>query len=446
MIFIPILIIAIALYFTGKRILSVMLFFFFLSNGYQIIPPFLFDTGFGISKSMDFALVYVLAIFFIGLGSIKNFIIKNKLATSIWIFTAFIIISIGISKYHFGVSWVEIARTARYFFFVLGYFVFRRLDKTDLIKILNYNFSITLILCIIYIIQVPAGTHLLTGATTYLQIGTTTRFYNIPTLYYFFLPYAMFANPLKGKQRIISIVLFVLVTIVSMHRGHMLALFGIAILGIYISQGGFKGFFKYILIGSICMLPVLNIIIDRFEDKTSKDINSVMMGAFKEYGDELAVDGTFLFRMALLYERFDYIIQDPLQTAVGVGFMTEDSPLTKQKFDFKIGLMTEDHEVTQLDTSDIAWMNFILRLGLIGTILYLYIFFVLGKYFFKNRKDDLSLTAFLYIIFLVALSISSSVFYDTWMIIPAMICYVVVSKKDNYEDEDVNTNLEIQEK
>ncbi|MFR9166030.1 MAG: hypothetical protein ACLVKO_07380 [Dysgonomonas sp.] len=433
MLFIPLLIIGIALYFTDKRVLSVLIFFFFLTDGFQLFPLALFDTGLIVSKPLDFALLYILIIFCIGVFFYKDFFPKpkDKLLIGICIFLLFVLISIGINKYIYHVAWGEIFRTSRNYLFVLVYFIFRRLTKDDVLKILNVLFYITLFLCTIYIIQSIVGRPLLTGASGNGSFGKINRYYNIPKLYYFFIFYVFFSGLVKKKYKAFSMTIFILVTIVSLHRNLLIAVLVLSFWGIYIQKGGLKGVFKYLLIGCICMLPVINILTDRFSNKTSDDISNVMEGAFKEAerGDVI-LDGTFMFRMALFYERFEYVVEHPLNILFGVGFMAEDSPMTYNMFDFKIGLLNNENEVVQLDTSDIAWINFMLRLGLLGTVLYLYLYYVLAAYSYKHRKDSLMLISLLYIFLLLITSVASSILYYTEMIVPCIMVYLYKKRQE----------------
>ena len=66
----------------------------------------------------------------------------------------------------------------------------------------------------------------------------------------------------------------------------------------------------------------------------------------------------------------------------GFGFMSEGSDYTIGNFDFIVGLENDETGfVNQVDTSDIAWSVFVIRFGIVGTILYLIYYFLLVKFF-----------------------------------------------------------------
>lgn len=435
MIFIPLLILGIIFYFSDRRVYSALIFFFFFCDGFQLIPISLFDTGLGISKSMDFAVLYVLILFVIGVCRYRDFIPRNKLSLSIALFFVFILICIAINRIVLGVAWSDIIRTSRYFFFVLGYFVFCRLQRDELLRVMHILFYITTFLCVLYILQGVTGISLLTGdKPKSANSGEISRFYNIPLLYYYYYFYALFSNPIKSKLKFVIIAIYILVIIVSLHRGFLFAFAVLSFLGIYISQGGFKGVVRYILVGCIIILPFVDIMISRFEKKTMQDIDNVVQGAFVEYGADSNnfIDGTFMFRMALFYERYMYVSESTLMSLTGVGYMTEDSRIAHNQFNFVIGLKDDvTDEIIQLDTSDIAWVNFMLRLGIIGTFLFLGIYAVLCVYFFKRRHDEKMLVPLLFVLLLLIVSFVSSLLFCTYLILLPMIDYISQQQKED---------------
>ena len=77
----------------------------------------------------------------------------------------------------------------------------------------------------------------------------------------------------------------------------------------------------------------------------------------------------------------------------GLGFISENN----FKGNFKIGLLNEKNHVIQLDTGDISWALFFVRLGILGTIIYVSIYIMLMIYFYKNKASTYGKIGFLYI-------------------------------------------------
>lgn len=80
-------------------------------------------------------------------------------------------------------------------------------------------------------------------------------------------------------------------------------------------------------------------------------------------------EGNFAFRIKHLQERYSYVVSNPVRAIRGIGYIQEQN---YHQYTFKIGLLNrETGKVIQLDTGDIAWSLLIVRLGLLGIILYL---------------------------------------------------------------------------
>jgi hypothetical protein len=437
MIFIPLLFIAIFFYLNGKRISSVILFFFFLTDGFQIIPLELFDTKLGIDKPTDFCVLYTIILWIYGLLNYFGFIPqKDKISKTIFLFLGFIVLGIFINRYVYIVPWENIVRTVRFFFIILSYFIFIRLKKEEIEKIHRILFLIALMQSILFISQVIFGEAILTGYAgggKMIGIGFK-RFYNLPYLIYYFVFYALFKNPYTGTKKLISTSLLVIAFLLPMHRGWIIAFVLLYFLGSYL-HNGFKGLIKYFFIGFLFVIPLSAQIISRFEKGgTDNDFKNVISGNYKLYLENTISfgDATFLYRMVHFYERFMFILSDNKYIIFGLGYMTEDSPITNERFNFMIGLPSEKNlsAIEQLDTPDIAWSNLFVRFGVLGTIIYLLFFFSLIVFFWKtNKKDNIVPISFLFLLFLT--SITSSLFGYAWLF--SIVFLDVKAIESNYQ-------------
>ena len=99
-------------------------------------------------------------------------------------------------------------------------------------------------------------------------------------------------------------------------------------------------------------------------------------------------DNTFLFRIAHVWERFDYVIRNEYGWLFGIGLISDNS-IQAQKFHFINGLVSQfTGQVTQIDTADLIYSLLILNIGIIGTIFYLFIFGKFLVYFFENSDQS----------------------------------------------------------
>ena len=433
MLFIPILIVSIILYLSGKRILSTILFFFFLFDGFQIIPEKFFETGMGISKSTDFALLYIIILFIYGIINTKDFIPINKLALLLGGYLLFIVCLIGISYYTYHIPFVEIIRTSRYYLFALSYFVLRRLTKEEISSILKILFCIVIFQSILFTIQGFTGIALLIGAESHKSAKLITRFYNSPLMLYFFVFYGIFNNPFTGKYKYISALICIVCVYMPLHRSLTISFILILILGLFLKMGKIKQFINYLPMLLLCVIPLVAVMGAQLASRTMNDINSVTTGEFVDIEEiELGEESTLLFRIAHFYERYMHILEKPIETAFGSGLMEEESNYTNKKFDFIVGLENEKTgEIVQLETSDIAWSNLIIRYGIIGTLIYLTIYISIMIFYYKHRKVRYALSTFLYLLLLLFTSITSNQLYYVYMLVFPLMFFDMTLEKNN---------------
>ncbi len=433
MLFIPILIVSIILYLSGKRILSTILFFFFLFDGFQIIPEKFFETGMGISKSTDFALLYIIILFIYGIINTKDFIPINKLALLLGGYLLFIMCLIGISYYTYHIPFVEIIRTSRYYLFALSYFVLRRLTKEEISSILKILFCIVIFQSILFTIQGFTGIALLIGAESHKSAKLITRFYNSPLMLYFFVFYGIFNNPFTGKYKYISALICIVCVYMPLHRSLTISFILILILGLFLKMGKIKQFINYLPMLLLCVIPLVAVMGAQLASRTMNDINSVTTGEFVDIEEiELGEESTLLFRIAHFYERYMHILEKPIETAFGSGLMAEESNYTNKKFDFIVGLENEKTgEIVQLETSDIAWSNLIIRYGIIGTLIYLTIYISIMIFYYKHRKVRYALSTFLYLLLLLFTSITSNQLYYVYMLVFPLMFFDMTLEKNN---------------
>ena len=166
----------------------------------------------------------------------------------------------------------------------------------------------------------------------------------------------------------------------------------------------FFAFLGYNLI--LYIFPVITV---RFSSLTSDFslINSIDYNNL----ETLRHKGSLLFRYGLSYERFMYVINDPIKILLGVGFVPDIDILEPI---FSLGthspLLPTGFE--QFNTADVFFPNIITRFGILGSILFINIIIKLMNFGFKNKKLFWGKILFTYIISLLIISFSSNTFYN----------------------------------
>lgn len=419
MLLVPLLIIGIALYMSGKKELSILIFFFFLFDNFQLIP----DDLVGI-KSQDFAIVYIGILFIWGCMRYDNFIPKNGITLTIVLWLGFIVFEQFLSHFYYHITWSEIIRTSRHHLLILSYFIFRRLNRVEIDRILNILFVILLFQCCLYIIQVFTGFDLLTGADFNFPLGGLYRCYNIPFMVYFYAYYGIFCNPLKKWWKYVSMFLPIMALLLSMSRSLIFIFIAILCIGYLWKKNVFDSL-RNIIIAGVTVLLLLTVSGYYINERTIEDMNKVATGDFLEVENiQESPESTFLYRMGHFYERYLVVVEKTMSTVWGLGFMTDDSNYTDNRFNFILGLDNpQKGGVYQLDTPDIAWSNFIVRYGVIGTIFFLICYIYINIYYIKRKKNPLRLPIILYLLLLFGISFTCDLMYQINMLVLPLIYF-----------------------
>ena len=154
---------------------------------------------------------------------------------------------------------------------------------------------------------------------------------------------------------------------------------------------------------------------------------------FKDIGETNYYEGssTFNLRLALAYERFRYI-NDNNMYVFGLGFITEDSD-GERDLNFKVGLKDIYGDIIQIDTGDIAWSLLILKLGFLGSIIFILSYLYILCQAYMKREFPMHLALLFYIINVIALSINSTNIINNifiHLLVYSMVNHFYINDKD----------------
>lgn len=419
--------IGIVQYLRGSFYSALLIFLFFVTSGFQIVPAALVLIGLpGAVKLSDFALVYVIVISLAYFSSISAYSKEIGIYRPVLLFLTFLLIEALYSFFVLDYSLSTIIRSARNYLFVLSFFIFFFSPVDVLQKLFKLLMVITLCQCVIYLIQIPLNQSFLTiGLTGGENISTTldgdqyVRYYNTPILLTIALFYFIFVqnyDSLAYKALVLSLI--VITVVAPMHRSLMLInsliiLYGYFLLGkIRLKDVGY-------MVG-IFMVAIVILANTMVGDRLASALDDFQEVQSASTIDKLQTEqNTFAYRIALFYERFNYVIRTPESWLFGLGLLTEDAPQAK-KLNFTVGLKNEWDEITQIDTGDNLWPLLLIRLGILGTFLYAFAFGKTGRFLFKNRGFPLSLVGFLFIIQQFLLSFTNTDMFSHWYYVIAM--------------------------
>ena len=435
MIFIAFVLIAIFLYIRDLKILALLLFFFFVTSGFNLVPETITKFAF-ISKGSDYAFLILIGIIFIDSLFNRGYFRRDNFTKYLIIFASFLIICIIYNKLVIKLGWGDILRTCRYQFFWIAYFLFRHLKKETLETLLKCLFFVALFTAVLFLLQIVIDKNILIkSGLGYVRLFgmKISRFYNQPDLLFFFTFMAMYHNPLKGIPKYLSMILFIAALLGAFHRS-LIGCFLFAVLIGYIIGLPYLKRIRFIAITSIFLLFFVVFMGYKFANsRTYLDVKMAMSGNLTDMDIDVEdlQQSTFTFRILHLLERNQYLIENRRAMVFGAGLIPEDSKLVDKMFDFKIGLVEELTGVTnQLETGDISYSNLILRLGYVGTFLYLLLIAYLMIFFYKNRGNRYGFFSFLYFVLAIGDSFFAANLLNPVTFLLPLITYNIIKKTD----------------
>ena len=198
---------------------------------------------------------------------------------------------------------------------------------------------------------------------------------------------------------------------------------------------------QFIVLILLISLPFYDIILQRFEGGgTTDDIARIQS---KDYEDYHGGDGTMIYRLAWVTERYDYMENRPLsEQLMGLGMILEGDPLVYKMYNFRIGLRDAKGYVMQLSTPDIAFGDLMVRLGYLGSIIYLSIYLCLLAYFYRLRnRNQLYKVVFCVMATYLLLSFSGSVIAQPKNLSIYFLVLIISLYEEKSENISCNSNL-----
>lgn len=261
---------------------------------------------------------------------------------------------------------------------------------------------------------------------------------NIPTFIYFYIFFSLDAKYIK-KYKYPLLALFFVILLFTYVRSIIIALLACIIIYIVTIRGLKRS--MPIILSLVIIAPIVMGVLEKKSAvsgssmSTKEEIALLFSGTdnLRRIGND---GGSSIFRLAMLIERFDYIIQNPEYLLFGVGAIHEDSPNCYNRFDFVLGTRNEGRMLGRclIESGDITWVPVTLRYGLAGIAIHLAILIIIAK-LARKRKDILKIL-FPLIIFIFLKSFSGPLFEKPWGCIELVI-YLSLLTRCNTERKEL---------
>jgi len=442
---------AIFLFIRDYKIMAMVLFFFFVTSGFDLIPPEVTKFAF-ISKGIDYALIILISIVaFECLYGFKSFLKADYLTKYIFCLVVFIIACIAYSNVILGYEFTGIIRTCRYLFFWMAWFVFRSIDRQRLEQLMTILFYVTAFCSVLYILQLFLGESILNeGFVSKAKLFGMVfpRYYNQPAMLHFFVFVAIFRSPAKGILKLIIATIMIIAVISAFHRSLIGSFFLALSLGFILQLPRLQRI-KVLTIGAVILGSLVCFEGYRLVKlRTFTDIQHVLAGNLADIENEIDIEdlqkSTFTFRMAHLVERNMYLLEHPRAMFIGAGLVPEDSKEIEKLFNFDIGLNDDKTGKTnQVETGDISYSIFLIRFGYLGTALIILPLIMLSIYFYRHKDNKLGLFSFSYLILTFGTSFFSRNLLEPHTFLLPMLSFHILNKsfdETTIPDNTININ------
>lgn len=387
--------VAIGLFFSSRYYSSLLIFIGLATKGFLIIPQEWLTAGLPVEKTSDMAVMYIVVICVLRFGTLQRAIRHDSILRWLVLFVAFVFVDGLYSRFGLGYELTSVVRIFRNNLFLLSFFVFMLVPVQSLIRVWHAVAVITLIQCVLFLLQIPTGTVLLgdqesTHINNMESIGWI-RYYNTPTFLIPTLFYYLFAYEYRSKVAKWLIVGLLLITVIApMHRSLMLIIALVSSAYILSQQTTSKRFLYIALltiVGNGAMM--IESIQSRMNDGLA-DISKILAPGHAVTYLTYDANDTFTYRIAHLAERLAYVTAEPMRLLFGIGLLTEDAKQAS-KLTFEAGLYNRHTgEISQIETGDIAWSLLILYIGVVGTIFFIVLHVRLLRCFFQHRDVPIS--------------------------------------------------------
>lgn len=441
MIGLALLAIALILYFTKYRYFSYFLYLSFMFGGFGLWTDDIIGR-----KNMDLAIIYtfVISVFLL---------LKGQWKIPKWSFKPFYIGLIIMvfacalfSYFHYRLSSFQILQGGRSFLLVFSLPILLRVTPKEFRKCFKLLLLVCTITSILYILQIILRQPMMPyGEWEVDQATGLPRFYNIPANLQLFLTLSFLKPELFHKRVWLYRLLFFGALVCTLGRTFIATTILMVLLAM-LMQGKLKRIGETITILGIFILPFYSTIEDRFSGGGgTSDFSNIAQGGFRDY-KSTNDGGTMVYRFAWVYERWDYMTQQPKsELLLGLGFVSESQSWVYTKYHFMLGLPNEETGLTtQLSTPDISYGNLLTKLGLLGGIVYLAFAISLTIFLFKKRKENIYIligAAQMIVAFLNSFAGSTLSDASNFCMIFLMLSTIYTYKKSANNNISLNTNV-----
>lgn len=323
----------------------------------------------------DFGILLYL-LFFINIAIRYGCKFSGKIQRAVTLFLVFLLLNGIFDIFYYGTSVTDVIKYLKNWIMLTIVYIYPYIKTDYVIKSLKHIYTITLIMSIFITICMVLRLDL--GILWFSE----ERGIKPPPDCMWFTTLAFFNLWGKNKTRsILESFIFIIPVVLSLKMTYAVTI--VLVLGFFIIMN------KTTTTSTKTALAILMFIGVTAVLYTSASFSERLTNLVAETEDisQEENSGNFSYRILHAQERWEYIKKDPIMLTRGFGYLHEKN-LKRQIF--MLGVY-QNGQQQQLDTGDIVWSLFFIRLGLLGIFFYIYMYISIFKQYYKKRDRKICL-------------------------------------------------------
>lgn len=309
--------------------------------------------------------------FFIKIASRYGCKFSGKTQQTVTLFLMFLLLNGIFDIFYYGTSVVDVIKYLKNWILLTIVYIYPYIKVDYVIKSLRQIYNITLVISIFIIICTVLRLDL--GILWFSE----ERGIKPPPDSMWFTALAFFNLwGKKGSRSIIESLIFIIPVVLSLKMTYAVTI--VLVIGFFILMNNTTTVSTKIALAILMFIGISAVLY--ISASFSERFTSVV--AETEDISQEESTGNFSYRIMHAQERWEYIKQDPIMLTRGFGYLHEKN-LKRPIFVFGV---YQNGQQQQLDTGDIVWSLFFIRLGLLGIFLYIYMYISIFKQYYKKRE------------------------------------------------------------
>lgn len=353
--------------------------------------------------------LFLYVLFFIKIAMRYGMTMQHPLVRCVNLFFAFLIIN-GLYDIYLGTAFGDVVRYLRYWTYLTVVYIvpyIRREWTLDSLKIIYY---VTAACCLLLLFQRFTDITIVEMRSIGVDRGVKPPSFSIWCAVMCLINVYRYG----GAKRIVHLLIFLSPILLNMKMTYAISVLLIYVVYLLISS---NLSLSRKLFGGLGLAVAVGLFLS-----TATSFQERFVGMTQDAGniEQEEVTGNFSFRILHALERYNYITQESETAIRGLGYVSESN---FKRDIFSIGLYNEFDEKVQLDTGDIAWSLFFMRLGLLGLAFYLFMYFRIaveyGKHMHNNRFNGFFFSMLMVFILFTSLG-NAIIAYGDFFIYPLL--------------------------